>query len=44
MQENPKSDGKQKDKLPDEDGTVLVYGFVQIKDKNTGKVLVSTRS
>jgi len=44
MQDNKKSDGKQSDRPPDEDGTVLVYGFVQIKDKKTGAVLVSTRS
>ena len=31
-------------KLPDEDGTVMVYGFVQIKDAQTGEVLVSTRA
>jgi hypothetical protein len=44
MQDNmPKKDSKA-DKLPDEDGTVLVYGFVQIRDKKTGEVLVSTRS
>ena len=44
MQETPKSDSNVKDKLPDEDGTVMVYSFVQIKDKKTGEVLVSTRS
>jgi hypothetical protein len=30
--------------VPDEDGTVLIYGFLQIKDAKTGQVLVSTRS
>jgi hypothetical protein len=29
---------------PDEDGTVMVYGFLQIKDAKTGEVLISTRS
>jgi hypothetical protein len=38
-------DNKQPDtKLPDEDGTVLIYGFVQIKDYQTGQVIVSTRT
>lgn len=44
MQENTKPDADKKERLPDEDGTVIVYGFVQITDKNTGRVLVSTRA
>jgi hypothetical protein len=40
-----KSQNDQPDiKQPDEDGTVMVYGFLQIKDAKTGEVLVSTRS
>jgi len=31
-------------KLPDEDGTVMIYGFLQIKDAQTGQVLVNTRA
>jgi len=30
--------------LPDEDGTVMVYGFLQIRDAQTGQVLVNTRA
>lgn len=30
--------------LPDEDGTVMVYGFVQIKDLDTGEIIVNVRS
>ena len=40
-----KQDDKQPDtKLPDEDGTVMIYGFLQIRDAQTGQVLVSTRA
>lgn len=31
-------------KLPDEDGTVMIYGFVQIKDLDTGEIIVNVRS
>jgi len=44
MTEQNQDDKKPDAKLPDEDGTVLVYGFLQIKDHQTGQVLVSTRS
>jgi hypothetical protein len=44
MQDQKNDQPAPDDKLPDEDGTVMVYGFVQIKDAKTGEVLVSTRS
>ena len=44
MQDQITDDKKPDDKLPDEDGTVMVYGFLQIRDFQTGQVLVSTRS
>ena len=44
MQDQNNDQIKSNEKLPDEDGTVMVYGFVQIKDPKTGEVLVSTRS
>lgn len=44
MQDKMSQKNSKADKLPDEDGTVLVYGFVQIRDKRTGEVLVNTRS
>lgn len=37
-------DEKANKSLPDEDGTVMVYGFVQIKDLDTGEVIVNVRS
>jgi len=43
-QNNNSTESKNDDTLPDEDGTVMVYGFVQIKDAQTGDILVSTRS
>jgi hypothetical protein len=44
MQEQIPDQTKPKDALPDEDGTVLVYGFLKITDAQTGQVLVSTRA
>jgi hypothetical protein len=44
MQDQNNDQTKSDEKQPDEDGTVMVYGFVQIKDAKTGEVLVSTRS
>jgi hypothetical protein len=44
MQDQNTDHNKTADKLPDEDGTVMVYGFLQIRDFQTGQVLVSTRS
>lgn len=40
-----KSESEKKDQatLPDEDGTVMVYGFVQIRDTETGEILVQQR-
>ena len=43
-QNNNSTESENDDTLPDEDGTVMVYGFVQIKDAQTGEILVSTRS
>ena len=43
-QNNNNTEIETENKLPDEDGTVMVYGFVQIKDTQTGEILVSTRS
>jgi hypothetical protein len=43
-QNNNSTESENDDTLPDEDGTVMVYGFVQIKDTQTGDILVSTRS
>lgn len=34
----------QEQQLPDEDGSVLVFGFLVIKDADTGEILVSTRA
>ena len=44
MQEQIPEQPKPEDVLPDEDGTVIVYGFLKITDAQTGQVLVSTRS
>jgi len=44
MQDQNNDEPNPKEQHPDEDGTVMVYGFVQIKDAKTGEVLVSTRS
>jgi hypothetical protein len=44
MQEQNNDQPKPKEKQPDEDGTVMVYGFLQIKDAQTDQVLVSTRA
>jgi hypothetical protein len=43
-QNNNSTESETENTLPDEDGTVMVYGFVQIKDAQTGDILVSTRS
>jgi len=42
MQDDDK-DQKIQETLPDEDGVVMIYGFVQIKDAETGEILVSKR-
>lgn len=44
MQESQQAEIMQEDKKPDEDGTVLIYGFLQIKDADTGEVLLTTRA
>jgi len=44
MPEQKQDDTQPETKLPDEDGTVMVYGFLQIKDAQTGQVLVNTRA
>ena len=43
-QNNNNTEIETENNLPDEDGTVMVYGFMQIKDAQTGEILVSTRS
>jgi hypothetical protein len=44
MQDTPDTAQTEQPILPDEDGVVMVYGFVQIKDAVTGEIIVSTRS
>jgi hypothetical protein len=44
MSEQKQDDKKPENKLPAEDGTVMIYGFLQIKDAQTGQVLVNTRA
>jgi hypothetical protein len=44
MQDQSTDQKDKAEKLPDEDGSVMIYGFVQIKDAQTGEVLVSTRA
>jgi hypothetical protein len=44
MQDAPKNEDAVKTTLPDEDGAVMIYGFLVIKDADTGEILVSTRS
>ena len=44
MQDQNADNKQSENKLPDEDGTVMVYGFLQIKDAETGEVLVRTRA
>lgn len=43
MQQTTQDTAEQTDTAPDEDGTVLVYGHVVIRDLDSGSVLVSTR-
>jgi hypothetical protein len=42
-QDKSESDQKDHAELPDEDGIVMVYGFVQIKDGISGEILVQQR-
>ena len=42
-QDKSESDQKDQTQLPDEDGIVMVYGFVQIKDAVSGEILVQQR-
>ena len=42
--EEPQNTTPSDQKHPDEDGTILVYGFLVIKDVGTGEILVSTRA
>jgi hypothetical protein len=44
MQGNVHVPNDNTNKLPDEDGTIMVYGFVQIKDLDTGEIIVNVRS
>jgi len=44
MQDTPNNQETPQTRLPDEDGSVMVYGFLMIKDAKTGEILVSTRS
>jgi hypothetical protein len=44
MQDNVHVSNDKTNKLPDEDGTIMVYGFVQIKDLDTGEIIVNVRS
>jgi len=44
MPEQKQDDKKPDSQLPDEDGTVMIYGFLQIRDAQTGQVLVNVRA
>jgi len=44
MEDKPQDQAPISDTHADEDGTVLVYGFVVIKDLDTGAVLLSMRA
>jgi hypothetical protein len=44
MRDNVQVPDEKNKKLPDEDGTVMIYGFVQIKDLDTGEIIVNVRS
>lgn len=44
MEESPNIQQGNISTLPDEDGTIMVYGFVQITDVQTGEILVNVRS
>lgn len=44
MRDNVQVPNEKNKQLPDEDGTVMIYGFVQIKDLDTGEIIVNVRS
>lgn len=44
MEDTPQTSTSNDRKNTDEDGTVLIYGFLVIKDQATGEILLSTRA
>lgn len=44
MEDTPVNPTDQTASLPDEDGVVMIYGFLVIRDTETGEVIVNTRA